>query len=307
MDIQELLTCELVEGKMSFLCPSVTSCADFYIEKEGHIANLMRKALCVNFAARTILLDKTKQEIEKKVELLFMLSDYLLKCFGHVFSLSEQRKDQTDNLIVALIQHYVDLTSRLPLLVGQILISFYLNAEEYPSKRRIWESVRTMCLLSYKYWKERIKFANVLVSYHFPVGKIFGMLHFLQSSMHEHHLGSHILEDPEIRHYLTTPNSSYEQNIELEALFLGQVLADYENRDILAEIELNSSISMKSWKKDENFVKYCKHAIQIENEHEPTWLVDYCETMLDLEYIEAHRKIAVKGKKSTAKGNLHRN
>jgi hypothetical protein len=105
---------------------------------------------------------------------------------------------------------------------------------------------------------------------------------------------------------LTTPNNFYERNIELESLFLAQILSDYENRDILAEIELNNSISIKSWKEDNDFVKYFRQAIQTENYHEPAWIVDYCETMLDLEYVEGQRKIVVKGKKATAKGNFYK-
>ena len=299
--LQELLISEKAEDKNSDIYANIVGSAEFFIEKDPMMAKFINKSLCMNFVSRSIFIDGFKDNANQKLELLFMLSDLLAKEFQQIFVLHEQRKDTGDFYINALIQYYVHLNCRLPLHIGQMIIPFYCDTEEHTLKKKIWETLRLMWLFIYKYWKERPKIKTVLVTYGLMYWKMFGILQFLHSSLREINIEGHVLEDPEIRKHLMTPNDQYDESVELEALFLTQILASHENRDILCEIKLNNFISTKLSPGDD-FSTFFQKAINLDNYHAPEWVVDYCESMLDLEYIESSKKIIIKGRKPTAKG-----
>ena len=259
-------------------------CCDFI--KDSDLKKTLKRALVLNDAVKNLLFTDITENLKEKLEILKALVHVVGKEFASN-KLDELRKEKQneDSLTSKTRQTCYDLLFELPLLVNQIYIASYLASEDEASKRAIWETIRQLTLMFYKYAKLQTREEDGNGSKDLIWSKLLGFLLFLHNTYKDNFKEGQLIEDKEIQNLLLA-SSSQRGLVQKEALFAAYCLSSSQNKELAFEIQLNETASRFGVKKDVSLKQTLNDFIQFEEFVSPEWLSEYIDSLFNLKTSE---------------------
>lgn len=297
--IQETLESspENVKEDVSNKVELVSGCCRYVQSVDPELFGLLKFSLELNFLIRSTIF-KQNSTVENRIVIFQKIIKHISSHIN-LERLAEVQKKQAfaqDHTIAKIYGYYLRLTRLLPITTCQYLIPLYLETQQKKNKKQIWELLHQAAMFSYRLWKFSTAADSIIDSSDGYASRLFGTLSFLTETHSENFSEGHYLDEKELRELLMIPNRSYDNALELEALFLAQALSGYTDESTFMEIKLNRRIHSYH---PAPYELYKAALIALVNPEDPismSWMTEFFYSKFEFETSKAGGELVIKGK-----------
>ena len=290
-DVQE-------EEKINALDSSLEGGKCYEFLKDSELLASIKTLLAKNKALKSLLFEPFDDGLQDKLEILKGAADSLSNQLSSRNFRTIIMKKATDDAITARMrQRHYEMSLELAVTACKTLIGLYLSVQQESEKKMLWDLIYQINLISYRNLKlSDLHLDSVESDHHI------GTLLFLATTRGQHYADGCLISEKEIVELLLQPRRDSAGFIEKEALFLAYCLSQFEDKEVLFEINLNcAALNYVFNQKDCSLKELVPSLITPKDFVRTAWLADYLNSVFYFKVVENDLQIRKESFKRTGK------